>query len=168
MAAGVKFSGGDKLIAKLKKMGDGFKKGKLTVGFYEGAKYKDGTPVAQVAAIQNFGATINGGFIPPRPFFSDTINENQKKWGNHYANALINTDYDVERSARLVGEEARSDVIEKIDKNSYEPNAESTKNYKATAPGTHNQDPLKDTLHMMHSVGYSYNDESPQYSQGGN
>jgi hypothetical protein len=41
----------------------------LRVGFLENAKYPDGTPVAAVAAWQNYGT----GSIPPRPFFSNMV-----------------------------------------------------------------------------------------------
>ncbi len=167
MAVGVKWkSGGNgKLLAKLKKIGKGAKKAKLTAGFYKDAKYEDGTPVAQVAAANNFGTLDSGGFIPPRPFFNNAINENKDKWAEDYSKALKKTDYDIERSAKLVGEEMRADIIKKIDKGSYAPNAESTKHYKATAPGTHNQDPLKDTRYMMANVAYSYNDNQEQYDE---
>ena len=39
----------------LEKLADQIKKSKLEVGFFESAKYPDGTPVAYVAAIQEFG-----------------------------------------------------------------------------------------------------------------
>lgn len=165
MAAGVKFTGGGKLLTKLKKMAKNSKKARLTAGFYEGAKYEDGTPVAQVAAANNFGTLDSGGFIPPRPFFTDAVNKNKDKWAEHYGQALKETDYDVERSAKLVGEEMRADIVKQIDKGSYVPNAESTKHYKATAPGTHNQNPLKDTRYMMANVAYSYNDGKEQYDE---
>ena len=41
----------------------------LLVGFFESARYPDGTPVAQVAAINEFGA----GAIPERPFFRQAM-----------------------------------------------------------------------------------------------
>lgn len=68
MAAGVKITGGDKLLTKLKKL-QKLGKHRVTAGFYKEAKYPDGTPVATVAAANNFGTVENGGFIPPRPFF---------------------------------------------------------------------------------------------------
>lgn len=53
--------------------------GVLKVGFLEGASYPDGTPVALVAAVQNFGAPSRG--IPPRPFFSNMVEAKQSEWG---------------------------------------------------------------------------------------
>lgn len=48
------------------------------VGFFEGSKYPDGTPVAYVAAIQEFGYASGG--IPPRPFMRPTIAQEQANW----------------------------------------------------------------------------------------
>lgn len=48
------------------------------VGWFEGNKYPDGTPVAYVAAVQEFGYAE--GNIPPRPYFRPTIEAEQKKW----------------------------------------------------------------------------------------
>lgn len=48
------------------------------VGFFESAKYENGTPVAQVAVTQEFGDPEKN--IPPRPFFRNAIAENQTAW----------------------------------------------------------------------------------------
>lgn len=46
------------------------------VGFFDTSHYPDGTPVAYVAAIQEFGS----GPIPPRPFMRDTITKRSRYW----------------------------------------------------------------------------------------
>ena len=52
-------SGGEKLEAYLKSLADKLgSSGTLNVGFLEGAKYDDGTPVAYIAAVNEFGGTI--------------------------------------------------------------------------------------------------------------
>ena len=43
----------------------------VEVGFFESAKYDDGTPVAYIAAIQEFGT--EDGHIPERPYFRQAI-----------------------------------------------------------------------------------------------
>ena len=48
------------------------------VGYFESNKYPDGTPVAYVAAIQEFGYAEGG--IPPRPFFRPTIIRESNNW----------------------------------------------------------------------------------------
>ena len=53
--------GGAHADAYLQKIADRIKQaGTLRVGFLEGATYPDGTSVAMVAAIQNFGAPALG------------------------------------------------------------------------------------------------------------
>lgn len=46
------------------------------VGWFESAKYADGTPVAYVATIQEFGH----GAIPPRPFMRPTTEAKRGAW----------------------------------------------------------------------------------------
>ena len=54
-------------------------KGKVVqVGFPTSAKYEDGTPVAYVAVINNYGAPAQG--IPARPFFEPAIAAHKKEW----------------------------------------------------------------------------------------
>ena len=48
------------------------------VGFAESAKYEDGTPVAYVAAIQEFGDPSHS--IPPRPFMRPTVDRDTGTW----------------------------------------------------------------------------------------
>jgi hypothetical protein len=48
------------------------------VGFFETSKYEDGTPVAYVAVIQEFGAPEKG--IPPRPFMRTTVEAREGDW----------------------------------------------------------------------------------------
>lgn len=159
---GVKFTGGGKLLTKLKTISKNAKKARLTAGFYKDAKYEDGTSVAQVAMWNNFGRNEEGCFVPPRPFFSETISKNKDKWVNNYSKALKNTDYHIEKSSKLVGEQMRADIVDSINECTDPPNAEATIKEKGRDA------PLKDTYHLMRSVGYQYNDESPQYRSGGN
>lgn len=58
-------------------------------GWFESSKYEDGTPVAYVASIQEFGATITrfgskaGDYtvvIPPRPFMRPTVTREKQNW----------------------------------------------------------------------------------------
>lgn len=94
--------GGDKLEARLaqiaRKLGTG---GKVRVGFLEGARYPDGTPVATIAAIQNFGAPAKG--IPPRPFFSNMIADKSGDWGDSLAAILKSNGGDVKAALELMG-----------------------------------------------------------------
>lgn len=138
------------------------KKAQLTAGFYEGATYEDGTYVAQVAFWNNNGTLENGGFIPPRPFFSETIKENKGKWSEGYGKRLVKERWNVHSALAVTGEKMASDIQQAINDYSEVPNAEATIEKKGRNA------PLKDTYHMMNSVGYSVNDEPPQYRKTSN
>ena len=109
----VQISGGDKLAAALndisKKLSSA---GTLRVGFLENAKYPDGTPVALVAAVQEFGAPSKG--IPPRPFFRNMIAKHSKEWPKAIGDDLVNTDYDVDATLNRVGELISSELVQSI------------------------------------------------------
>ena len=62
---GTKFIGNKKLEKRLKKFAKKQKVSGYDVGFFKEAKYRNGTPVAEVAAMQEFGTAT----IPERPFF---------------------------------------------------------------------------------------------------
>lgn len=48
------------------------------VGFFPSSVYEDGTPVAYVATIQEYGVAQKG--IPPRPFMRPTIEKQRMTW----------------------------------------------------------------------------------------
>ena len=78
------------------------KQATLRVGFLENATYPDGTSVAEVAAIQNFGAPGRG--IPHRPFFSNMIARESPAWGAKLGRLLEANDWDAEKALALMGE----------------------------------------------------------------
>jgi hypothetical protein len=101
--ASIEFKGGGKLKAKLQEIANQTGKAKsLKVGFMADADYPDGTKVAMVAAIQNFGAPAAG--IPPRPFFSNMVKAKSPRWGESLGNMLERTDFDGEKALNLMGE----------------------------------------------------------------
>jgi hypothetical protein len=53
------------------------------IGYFSSARYEDGTPVATVAAIQEYGAPSKG--IPARPTMRPAIIKNQKQWANLFS-----------------------------------------------------------------------------------
>lgn len=57
--AAITFSGGEALEAKLREIAEKVGKAKtVNVGFLEGATYPDGTPVALIAAVNEYGGTV--------------------------------------------------------------------------------------------------------------
>ena len=67
-------------LAAIKKAVEELDAAKLRIGVFESARYKDGTPVAGVAAVQELGSPKMG--IPPRPFFRTTAEEKKGEWAN--------------------------------------------------------------------------------------
>lgn len=48
------------------------------VGWFDGAQYPDGTSVALIATVQEYGSPANN--IPPRPFFRPTMEAERAAW----------------------------------------------------------------------------------------
>ncbi len=88
------------------------KPGTLKVGFLEKARYPDGTSVAMVAAIQEFGAPK--AHIPPRPFMRTMISKHEKEWGKGIARVLKNNNYDVDLTLRLTGDLIKGQLQQSI------------------------------------------------------
>jgi hypothetical protein len=96
-------SGGESLSAHMAAMREKIMNAsEVRVGFLEGATYPDGTPVAEVAALQNFGAPAAG--IPARAFFSQMVAEKSPEWGAKFAAVLKAADYDADKALALMGE----------------------------------------------------------------
>lgn len=109
----VAIRGGDKLQARLAELSKRVSKAsEVRVGFLEGATYEDGTPVAMVAAIQNFGAPSRG--IPPRPFMSNMVAQNGDRWGDDVAELLPQHGYDAQTVLTLMGEEMKGELRQSI------------------------------------------------------
>lgn len=95
--------GGDKLRQVLAQLGEvGRDKPLVRVGFLENATYPDGTPVAMIAAIQDFGAPRAG--IPPRPFFRNMVADKQAEWGPALGKQLKANGYDARKALETVGD----------------------------------------------------------------
>lgn len=148
------FSGSAALEQKLREIAQKIGKANtVRVGFLEGASYpdKDHTPVAQVAAINEFGAPEAN--IPPRPFFQTMIEKNKGKWADTLGKNLVATGYDAKRTFALMGEGIKDQLIDSIESFSDPKNAASTIEKKGF------DDPLVHTGHMKSSVDFEVNDE---------
>lgn len=104
-----KVTGGKQFRQKLKQAADNLKSGKsLKVGFLEGATYPDGTPVAYIAAINEFGRMVSGRagelyYQLPRPFFRNMIADKSPEWGNEMARILSSNNFDMGVALDLMG-----------------------------------------------------------------
>lgn len=56
---------------------DNLREGVVRVGFFEGVRYDDGTPVAKVARWNEFGTNVEHG-IPERPFMRPAVFEHKE------------------------------------------------------------------------------------------
>lgn len=140
-------SGGDKADAYLRELSRKIEAGAvLRVGFLEGATYPDGTSVALVAAVQNFGAPSRG--IPPRPFFSRVVTDKSSGWGNALAANMQLTQNDTHKSLERVGEGIAGQIRRSI----VDTNAPPLSPVTIARKGF--EKPLVDTGHMLNSVAY--------------
>ncbi len=73
-------------LADYAERADGFEGIEAKVGWFESAKYPDGTPVATVAMIHEFGAP--GANIPARPFMRPTIADKGPEWNENIAKGI--------------------------------------------------------------------------------
>jgi hypothetical protein len=121
-------------------------KATLRVGILEGATYPNGTPVALVASIQEFGAPKAG--IPPRPFFRNAIAKHEAEWPKAIANLLVANGYDLKRTLDLAGQGIAGQIRQSIIDTNEPPLAPSTIRRKGHAK------PLVDTGHMLNSVDH--------------
>lgn len=118
----------------------------LQVGFLENATYPDGTSVALVAAIQNYGAPRAN--IPPRPFFSNMVRDKSPEWPDAIKKLLIQENYDVVRALELAGEAIKGQLQQSIRDTNSPPLRPATIARKGFAK------PLIHTSNMINSVAY--------------
>ena len=111
----LELSGGEALQDRLKEiMQKAGKAGTVSVGFMAGATYqdKDQTPIAMVAAIQEYGAPAAG--IPSRPFFRNMIAKESPRWGKELGRLAVHTDYDVAQTLDGMGQIIQGQLKESI------------------------------------------------------
>ena len=145
----------------LEKLADQIKKSKLEVGFFESAKYPDGTPVAYVAAIQEFG--YPAGNIPSRPFFRNAISQNDgwKPLATKAMSAVVEGRIELNQALNQMGLKMAADVKDSITDGSYEALKQSTLDARQSRKRTQGvaSKPLIDTGQMLQSVTYAVNGE---------
>ena len=128
---------------------------RVKTGFFETDLYHDGTPVAYVAAIQEFGYAE--GNIPSRPFFRNAIEAREGAWIQTMRKLVL-----AATEGRLTGEQAMNqmglmqagDVKDSITDGQYAPLKQSTldaRQRRKRTPGVGTK-PLIDTARMLQSV----------------
>lgn len=84
-------------------------------GWFESDKYEDGTPVAYVASIHEFGSPEQG--IPPRPTMRPAIDHNRTAWAKlagKGANAVLNGKKDIRTVLGSIAALAAGNIKEEI------------------------------------------------------
>lgn len=132
------------------------------VGLPSGINYEDGTKVAEVAAIQEFGAPA--AKVPARPFIRPTVKEQKEQWTNIIAKSIPKvienkmTAFDV---LDLVGRVAAADIQTKISSIYSPPLSPITIRRKGSAK------PLIDTGLMLASVQNAVNKAGSDFTKKG-
>ena len=138
----------------VKKMLAELDKKEIRVGFFENSKYTDGTPIAYVAAIQEFGY----GPIPPRPFMRPAEEANKGKWLKGIAagvRGVIAGQVTLDHALEQVGMVAAGDVRKAIKSVTAPPLAESTvraRQRRKKGKKAVSRKPLVDTSQMLQAV----------------
>jgi hypothetical protein len=144
----VEIKGGDKLQAALNELlKNASNAASVDVGFMGGATEPDGTSVALVAALNNYG-TRN---IPPRPFFNQAIDKNKGHWPINLGTALKKNGFNAATALGLLGLEVQSEIQDEIREMVSPPNAPSTIARKGF------DKPLIDSSMMLKSVTLKVN-----------
>lgn len=134
---------------------------RLSVGWFDTAKYEDGTPVAYVATIQEFG--YPGGNIPPRPFMRPTIAEKRDEWTDTLrkgSKQVINGKLTVTQMLGQFGMMASGEIAQTISQVTSPPLKPSTlraRQSRKKTPGVSTK-PLVDTGLLIQSVSSKVED----------
>ena len=150
-------SASDKLRAAVKAIASK----KLHVGWFDTSQYQDGTPVAYVAAIHEFGNPAGG--VPARPFMRPTVEAKTPEWKSTLAGGahqVLTGRLTAEQMLGQVGQMAAGNIAETI--SSIDTPALKTGTIKAResrrkSPGVSTK-PLVDTGLLIQSVNHKVED----------
>lgn len=138
--------GGDKFSAEVTRLLEKLAKGNQVVqcGFFPEAEYPDGTKVAMVAAIQNYGAPARN--IPPRPFFTNMVRQGEREWPKVLLSSIKARNYDIKLALTDLGHEMEGELRQSIQQTNSPPLRPATIKRKG------HPKPLVDTGRMFDSV----------------
>ncbi|MEP8891712.1 hypothetical protein [Enterobacter roggenkampii] len=152
----------DKILDALNNIASNISDKQLKVGFIDGATYPDGTPVAMVAATNEYGNPANNQ--PPRPFFRNSIAEHESEWLDAISRGL-QKGVPLDDVLAAVGERAVGDVVQSI-ATLMDPPLSPATIASRKSKGNASTKPLVDTKVMIRDVHYEVGEiESSQDSQ---
>ena len=140
--------GGAKLAAHLRKQLEKSQISKVSVGIFPESRYPDGTPVAAVAAYQEFGVQ---GHMPFRPAWRPALADARRELRlllirRAEATGTLRVDFE---DARQVGQLIQSIIQDRIRSVRFPPNAPSTIARKGSG-----RPPLQDSLRLINAVAW--------------
>ncbi len=127
----------------------------VNVGVPEGKREEDGTPVAMIAAVHEFGSPSQG--IPERPFLRVAVQRNRQKYVRLNRINLVKMlrgQATVDQALGQLGEMAKGDVQTEIRSGVFTPLKEATKKRKGSSR------PLIDTGQMVQSIAWELGDKN--------
>lgn len=135
---------------------------KVRVGIFESAHYTDGTPVAYVGSIQEYG--YPEGNIPSRSFMRTTMKEKRDEWIVALARgsrSAINGEISVDNMLGQMGAVAAGEVqitISQISDPPLKPSTIYARSTRRVSPGVSDK-PLVDTSTLIGSITYEVTEE---------
>lgn len=123
---------------------------RVDVGFFRDATYTDGTSVATVAAVQEFG----NDRVPARSFMRTTIAERSRQWPKAAAAVLRATGCDARQALETMGQVAAQEMQSKISEITEPPLAPSTVKQRLKKGSERPDKPLIDTATMINALRY--------------
>jgi phage gpG-like protein len=127
---------------------------KINVGVPSGKNEADGTPVALIAAVHEFGSSEMG--IPERPFLRTTIQANKGKYvqlNRKNLVAVLNGKMDIEQALGQLGAVAAGDVQAQIASGGFAPLEAATIKRKGSSK------PLIDTGQLRQSITWELSND---------
>ena len=140
---------------------------KLEVGWFEGAKYDADTPVAAVAAQNEYGNEEKN--IPPRPFIRPTVASRTRVWKGYItrnSKKVVSGDLTVDQMMETLGLVVAGDIRKTITQIHAPPLSETTlaarrkiRNVTKEEASEELKKPLVFEAFLMNSVSYAVGDE---------
>lgn len=119
----------------------------VAAGWLETARYEDGTPVAYISSIQEFG---HAPHIPPRPFMRPTVESQSPEWAKIYGHVIKNASSGT-AVLEVMGGKIAGDMRESISELTSPAIAESTIKARQSK-GNGSTKPLVDTRVMINTL----------------
>lgn len=135
-------------------LGAAVKLGQLTgrVGWFESARYADGTPAAAVAYVQEHGS--EKAHIPPRPFMRPAADENRQAWAGiaeQLARQVMRGEADPKQLFNMLTDRAEGDVRKNITQ-LLEPKLSERTLADRRRRGNSSEKPLNDSGYMLSTL----------------